>query len=433
MTMGIFFLIMAVLLLIGLPMAGVFSGLALLPKFFNPSFPYDVSAAVRSMINGLDSFVLLAVPLFMLSGMIMAQGGLSEKLFNFFAYFIGNRTAGFPCAVVATCMFYAAISGSSPATVSAVGAMTIPFLVRLGYDKTFATSIVTVAGGLGVIIPPSISYIIYASITNTSPSKLFIAGIVPGCIIGFSLMLYCYIYCRRNGEDKKRLAENYRAIRGKGFFRLLRESFWALMTPLIILGSIYGGIASPTEAAVISVVYGLFVCLFIYRSMKFRELGKVFVEGAKTYVNILFIIAAAAAFARCLTMLRYPQTISTTVLAAIDNKIVILLLMNLVMIICGMIIDNIPNIIILSPIFVPIAAGVGIDPIHLGIFMTVNLAVGMVTPPMGINLFVGSGMSKIPVLNLARACVPFLAAFLISLALITFIPSLSLWLPSLLS
>lgn len=170
----------------------------------------------------------------MVSGMIMARGGISKKLFNFFGYFIGNKTAGFPCAVVVTCMFYAAISGSSPATVSAVGSMTIPFLVAKGYDKIFATSIVTVAGGLGVIIPPSISYIVYASIANCSPSKLFIAGIIPGILIGVALMVYCYIYCKKHGEDKQKLQESYAKLHKDGLWKLFKDSFFALMTPVII-------------------------------------------------------------------------------------------------------------------------------------------------------------------------------------------------------
>ncbi|MDO4267513.1 MAG: TRAP transporter substrate-binding protein DctP [Eubacteriales bacterium] len=431
MGMGLFFGILALLLAIGMPVAGVFGSMALFPSMVDASFAYNAAAVVRSMFSGLDSFTLLAVPLFMVSGMIMAKGGLSERLFNFFAYFIGNKTAGFPCAVVVTCMFYAAISGSAPATVSAVGAMTIPFLVSMGYEKIFAAAIVTVAGGLGVIIPPSISYIVYSSATGASPSNLFIAGIIPGILIGFALMLYCWIYCKRHGEDKALLMEHYNSIRSKGFGQVFKESFWALLTPIIILGSIYGGIASPTEAAVISVVYGLFVCIFIYKTIPVTGLGNVFTEGAKTYVNILFVIAAATAFARCLTMLRYPQMISSAVLESVDNRIVILLIMNLIMLVCGMIIDNIPNIMILTPILLPIATAVGVDPIHFGIVMTVNLAIGMVTPPMGINLFVASGMTKIPMFKLARATVPFLAAFAISLAAITYIPQLSLALPSL--
>ncbi|MCC8025994.1 MAG: TRAP transporter large permease [Clostridium sp.] len=429
MAIGIFFLILAVLLVIAMPVGGVFGIMSILPSLANPSFSYGAADVARSMFAGMNSFTLLAVPMFMVSGMIMAEGGLSERLFNFFAYFIGNKTAGFPCAVIVTCMFYAAISGSSPATVSAVGAMTIPFLVSMGYEKIFATSIVTVAGGLGVIIPPSISYIVYSAAANASPSKLFTAGIMPGILIGLSLMVYSFYYCKKHGEDKEKLLANYKQIRSKGFLPLLKDSFWALLTPVIILGTIYSGVCSPTESAVISVFYGLFVCVFIYKSIKIKDLGKVFMSGAKTYVNILFVIAAATSFARCLTMLRYPQTISQSVLAVSDNKIVILLIMNVIMLVCGMIIDNIPNIMILTPILVPIATAVGVDPIHFGIIMTCNLAVGMVTPPMGINLFVASGMTKIPMLKLAKATVPFLIAFLISLMLIVFIPQISMFLP----
>lgn len=431
MTIGLFFILLAVLLAIALPVGGVFGLMAVLPNLMGTIkfAPVDV---VRAMFSGMNSFTLLAVPLFMVSGMIMAEGGLSKRLFDFFAYFIGNKRAGFPCAVVVTCMFYAAISGSSPATVSAVGAMTIPFLTNLGYDIVFATAIVTVAGGLGVIIPPSISYIVYAAAASASPSALFIAGIIPGVLIGVSLMVYCWIYCKRNGEDREKLLKNYQEIRSKGFLPLLKESFWALLTPVIILGCVYSGICSPTEAAVISVIYGLFVCLFVYKTIKFRDIGKVFVAGAKTYVNILFVIAAATAFARAMTLLRYPQTISKAVLAMTNNKFIILLLMNVIMLVCGMIIDNIPNIMILTPILLPIAKAVGIDPTHFGIVMTANLAIGMVTPPMGINLFVASGMTKIPMLKLAKACIPFLIAFIICLLLITFVEPLSLFLPSIL-
>ena len=433
MAIGVFFIILAILLVIAMPVGGVFGMMSLLPSLMHPDFSFAAADVARSMFAGMNSFTLLAVPLFMVSGMIMAEGGLSERLFNFFAYFIGNKTAGFPCAVVVTCMFYAAISGSSPATVSAVGAMTIPFLVNMGYETIFAAAIVTVAGGLGVIIPSSISYIVYSAAANSSPSRLFTAGIFPGILIGASLMLYCYYYCKKHGEDKEKLLANYKEIRAKGFLPLLKESFWALLTPVIILGTIYSGICSPTESAVISVFYGLFVCIFIYKTIKIQDLGHVFMEGAKTYVNILFVIAAATAFARCLTLLRYPQTISESVLAVSNSKVIILLIMNAIMLVCGMIIDNIPNIMILTPIMVPIATAVGVDPVHFGIIMTCNLAIGMVTPPMGINLFVAAGMTKIPMLKLARACVPFLIAFFISLMIITFVPALSMALPNAIS
>lgn len=429
MTIGLFFILLAIFLVISLPVGAVFGLMAMIPGMMG-TINYGAIDVVRAMFSGMNSFTLLAVPLFMVSGMIMAEGGISKQLFEFFGYFIGNKTAGFPCAVIVTCMFYAAISGSSPATVSAVGSMTIPFLVNMGYDIVFSAAIVTVAGALGVIIPPSISYIVYSAAANASPSALFIAGIIPGCLIGFSLMIYCYYYCKKHGEDKEKLQENYQKIREKGFLRLFKESFFALMTPVIILGCIYSGICSPTEAAVISVIYGFLVCLFAYKTIKIKDLPRIFMDGAKTYVNLLFVIAAASAFAKTMTMLKYPQSISKMVLSVTDNKIMVLLLMNLIMIVCGMIIDNIPNLMILTPIMLPIAKSLGVDPIHLGIFMTCNLAMGMVTPPMGINLFVACGMTKIPLLKLAKATIPLLIAFLICLALIVFIPGLSMWLPS---
>ena len=431
MTMGLFFSILAIILAIGTPVAVLFGGMSFLPSMLDSSFPYSMEYAIRSMLGGLDSFTLLAVPLFMLSGIIMAKGGISDKLFNFFAYFIGNKTAGFPIAVIGTCMFYGAISGSSPATVSAVGTMTIPFLVSMGYEKVFSTAMVTVAGGLGVIIPPSISYIVYAAAASTSPSQLFIGGIIPGVLIGLSLMVYAYIHCRIHGEDKELLLAKYKKIRAKGFLPLLKDSIWALITPVIILGSIYGGIASPTEAAAISVVYSLFVSLFVYRTFKICDLWSVFREGSRTYVTILFIIAAATAFGRVITLLRFPQEISSLLIGNISNAVVILILLNMILLVCGMILDNIPNIMILTPIFLPIAKSIGMDPIHFGIMLSANLAIGMVTPPMGINLYVASSMTDIPVLQISRATIPFLVAFFISLVLIAFVPQLSLYLPSL--
>ncbi|MDR2738324.1 MAG: TRAP transporter large permease subunit [Treponema sp.] len=377
MAIGIFFLIFCILMIIGLPVAVVFGGMTFLPSLMDPGFSYTIEAAIRSMVNGMDSFTLLAVPMFMLSGIIMARGGISEKLFNFFAYYVGNKTAGLPCAAILTCMFYAAISGSSPATVSAVGAMTIPFLVGLGYDKVFVTAIVTVAGGLGVIIPPSISYIVFSSITNASPSALFIGGIIPGILIGFCLMICAYIYCKKHGEDKEKLKATYGELHRKGFGLVFKESFFALLIPIIILGSIYGGIASPTEAAAISVIYALGISLLVYKTIKLKDLGPLIVEGVRTYVLILLIF--------------------------------------------GMVMDNIPNIMVLTPILMPVATSIGLHPVHFGIMLTANLAIGMVTPPMGINLYVANSMTGIPVLKIARTAIPFLISFFIALLFISFI------------
>ena len=432
MPVVVLFIIFVVLLVIAVPVSITLGITSVLPSVFDPSFTVGAKYLIRAMFGGLDSFPLLAVPMFVLSGIIMAKGGISKKLFDVFAYFLGKFTAGMPCAVIVTCLFYGAISGSAPATVAAVGSMTIPILSHLGYDLTFSTAIVAVAGGLGVIIPPSIPFIMYGMASGASVSDLFLAGIIPGLMIGALLMLYAIYHCKRYGEDKEKIHAEVQMLHDKGLLKVLKESFFALLSPVIILGCIYSGICSPTEAAVISVIYGFLVCILVYKSIKIREIPKIFLAGSKTYVNILFVIAAASAFARTMTLLKYPQSISKMVLSVTDNKILILLLMNLIMIVCGMIIDNIPNIMILTPIMLPIANALGINPVHLGIFMTCNLAMGMVTPPMGINLFVASGMTKIPLLNLAKATVPFLIAFLVCLALIVFVPGLSLWLPSIL-
>ncbi|MDY3618219.1 TRAP transporter large permease [Agathobaculum sp.] len=431
MSTGLFFAIFAVFLAAGIPVIGAFGGLAILPNLMNGAFPYSLDAAVRSMVGALDSFPLLAVPLFMLSGIIMALGGVSEKLFNFFAYFIGNKTAGFPCAVIVTCLFYGAISGSGPATTAAVGAMAIPFLTAMGYDALFATSLVAVSGGLGIIIPPSIPFIVFSSTAGVSTSTLFIAGVIPGLLIGACLMVYTYFYCRKHGEDKEKLRTNYAAIRSKGFLPLLKESIWALLTPVIILGSIYGGIASPTEAAVISVFYALIISLFVYNTITLKDIPNLLMETVKTYGPILFVIASAVAFSRVLTMLRIPQEISEGLLSVLSNKIVILLVVNLILLVAGMIMDALPNIMILTPILLPVMQAIGINPIHFGVFMIVNLAIGFVTPPMGINLYVASSMTKIPVTQIARMALPFIGAFLAALAMITFIPQISLFLTQL--
>ena len=429
MISAVLFVSFFIFLIMGIPI-GICLGLSSVCAILYSGTSLTIVAT--NMYSGISKFLLLAIPFFVLSGNIMAKAGISKRLIRFVNTCVGHRRGGIAIVCVIVACFFGAISGSGPATTAAVGSMCVPFLTDLGYEKKWSAGLIAVAGGLGVIIPPSISYIVYSAAANASPSALFIAGIIPGCLIGFFLMGYCWYYCKKNGEDKEKLQENYNKIREKGFLKLFKESFFALMTPVIILGCIYSGICSPTEAAVISVIYGFLVCILVYKSIKIREIPKIFLAGSKTYVNILFVIAAASAFARTMTLLKYPQSISKMVLSVTDNKILILLLMNLIMIVCGMIIDNIPNIMILTPIMLPIANALGINPVHLGIFMTCNLAMGMVTPPMGINLFVASGMTKIPLLNLAKATVPFLIAFLVCLALIVFVPGLSLWLPSIL-
>ena len=393
---------------------------------FDPSFTVGAKYLIRAMFGGLDSFPLLAVPMFVLSGIIMAKGGISKKLFDVFAYFLGKFTAGMPCAVIVTCLFYGAISGSAPATVAAVGSMTIPILTTLGYDITFSTAIVAVAGGLGVIIPPSIPFIMYGMASGASVSDLFLAGIIPGLMIGALLMVYAIYHCKRYGEDKEKIHSEVQMLHDKGLLKVLKESFFALLSPIIILGCIYTGVASPTEAAVISVFYALIISLFVYKSIKIHDIWPILVEAIRTFTPILFILAASTAFSRVLTLMQVPQTVSEFILNNFHSPVAILLIINIFLLIVGMVMDTTPAILILTPILLPIVEAIGMNPIQFGVIMVVNLAIGFVTPPIGVNLFVASSLTDVPVMQIAKKAMPMIAFFLVALLLFTFIPAISL-------
>ena len=428
MMTGVIFLIFFICLMIAIPISISLGIVSILPGILDSSFTVSAKYIVRSMFGGLDSFPLLAVPMFIFSGILMARGGISKRLFNVFSYFLGKFTAGIPCAVIVTCLFYGAISGSAPATVAAVGSMTIPFLCELGYDKKFATAIVAVAGGLGVIIPPSIPFIMYGTTTGESVSDLFVAGIVPGVIIAALLMIYSIVYCKKYGEDREKINKVTDELRKNGLVKLLKESFFALLSPVIILGCIYSGVASPTEAAVISVFYALILSIFVYKSIGIKKIFNVCVETIRTFAPILFILATSVAFSRVLTLMQVPQIISEWILNSFSNKVVILLVINLVLLVVGMVMDTTPAILILTPILLPIATAIGVNPVQFGVIMIVNVAIGFITPPIGINLFVASSLTDVPVMDIAKKSIPMIICFLIALLLFTFIPSISLML-----
>ena len=428
MMTGVIFLIFFICLMIAIPISISLGIVSILPGILDSSFTVSAKYIVRSMFGGLDSFPLLAVPMFIFSGILMARGGISKRLFNVFSYFLGKFTAGIPCAVIVTCLFYGAISGSAPATVAAVGSMTIPFLCELGYDKKFATAIVAVAGGLGVSIPPSIPFIMYGTTTGESVSDLFMAGIIPGVIIAALLMIYSIVYCNKYGEDREKINKVTGELRKNGLFKLLKESFFALLSPIIILGCIYSGVASPTEAAVISVFYALILSVFIYKSIEIKDIFDVCVETIRTFAPILFILATSVAFSRVLTLMQVPQIVSEWILTNFSNKITILLVINLVLLAVGMVMDTTPAILILTPILLPIVTAIGVNPIQFGVIMIVNLAIGFITPPIGINLFVASSLTDVPVMDIAKKSIPMIICFLIALLLFTFIPSISLML-----
>lgn len=419
-------LIFIILLALAVPIGLAVGITSILPSMMSESFTVSGTYILRSMVGGVNQTTLLAIPLFVLSGIIMARGSVSKKLFDVFAYFIGNRTAGIPCAVVITCLFFGAISGSAPATVAAVGSMTIPVMLEMGYDKKFSVALVAVSGGLGVIIPPSIPLILYAQASGVSVSDLFMAGVVPGFVIAFILMGYSILYCKVNGEDRQAIHRVVDQLHKRSFIKVLSGSIWALITPIIILGCIYSGITSPTEAAAIAVFYSLFISLFVYRTLKFSQLWGIFIDAVKTYGPILFILAASVAFSRILTLMQVPQALSEWITNDFTNLGIILLVINVIVLFVGMIMDTTPAIMIMTPILLPAATIFGVDPVHFGIIMVVNLAVGFVTPPIGVNLFVASSLSDVPVMHLARKAAPMIVLFLIALLLITFIPGISL-------
>ena len=426
MPVVLLFIIFVIGLVIAIPVSITLGITSVLPSVFDPSFTVGAKYLIRAMFGGLDSFPLLAVPMFVLSGIIMAKGGISRKLFDIFAYFLGNLTAGMPCAVIVTCLFYGAISGSAPATVAAVGSMTIPILTSLGYDLTFSTAIVAVAGGLGVIIPPSIPFIMYGMASGASVSDLFLAGIIPGLMIGGLLMFYAIFYCKRNGEDNTKIHAEVKRLHDKGLFKVVKESFFAILSPVIILGCIYSGIASPTEAAVISVFYALFISLFVYKSICIKDIWSILQEAVKTFSPILFILAASTAFSRVLTLMQVPQTVSEFISSNFQSPVLILFVINLFLLIVGMVMDTTPAILILTPILLPVVTNLGMDPVQFGVIMVVNLAIGFVTPPIGVNLFVASSLTDVPVMTIAKKAMPMIVYFLAALLLITFIPTLSL-------
>lgn len=423
---GVIFAVFGLCLVIAVPIGVAMALGAMAPLALGAASASSITQLIRNTFSGADTTPIIAVPLFILAGVIMAEGGISKKLFNVFAYFIGKMTGGLPCAAIMTCLFYGAISGSGPATTAAVGAMVIPFLVDLGYDKTFCAGMVATAGGLGVIIPPSIPFVLYSLATGVSTSALFMAGVIPGIFIGVCLMIYAVWYSKRNGEDKALVHAKVDELRSEGLLKLLKDSFWALLSPIIVLGGIYGGIVTPTEAACISVFYSAIVSIFIYKNVSIKNIPAFLKSSVKTYAPLCFVLAFATAFGRTLALVKAPQLISDFVLNNIQSANMFIFIVVAIFYFLGMVMDTGPAIVIMAPILLPIATAMGVDPVHFGVIMVVNLAVGLATPPFGLDLFVAGTLTGIEPMGVAKKAMPFIIAFSIALIVIAYVPVLSL-------
>ena len=395
-----------------------------------PIFLMDKGGSIVQILNntfsGANSTPILAVPLFILGGVIMAEGGISKRLFNVFAYFVGRFPGGVPCAVILTCLFYGAISGSGPATTAAVGAMCVPFMISLGYDRKWSAGLVAVAGGLGVIIPPSIPFVLYSLATGVSTGDLFIGGIFPGILIGLFLMAYAVFYCMRKGEDRALINAKMAELKSRGFLHLFIESLPALLCPIVVLGGIYAGFVSPTEAACISVFYALIVSLFVYKSIQFRDLLPMLRSAVKTYAGLAFVLAFATAFGRVLSLTKATSAVTNFITTYFHSGWTVLTVLVIIFLLLGMVMDTGPAIIILAPVLLPAVEALGVNEVHFGVILVCCLSIGLATPPFGLDLFVAGNLSDEPPMAVAKKALPFMLAFLMALLLITYIPWFSL-------
>ncbi|MFA1605186.1 TRAP transporter large permease [Alcaligenes faecalis] len=375
----------------------------------------------QQLYAALDKYPLVAVPFFILAGNLMESGGMSNRMVEFAKSLVGGVQGGLACSCVLTCMIFAAVAGSSVATTFAVGAILIPAMVRHGYPAPFAASLQASAAELGVIIPPSIPMILFAVSTDTSVGELFVAGIGPGLLIGGALMIYVWLYARRHGlglqDGVGRLSV------GTAF----RQAWLALLMPVIILGGIYGGIFTPTEASAVAVVYALIVSMFIYRSVKWGDLSKVLHRSVVSTAVIMFIIANAGVFGFLLNRTGIPAAMGIWLGELFSSPMMFLLGMNVALFVVGMFVETSASIVVLAPLLLPVAVQFGIDPAHFGIIMVVNLALGMVTPPFGVNLFAACSVAGISLEKLIRPLLPFVVVILACLMLISYVPEVSLW------
>lgn len=420
-TSIVLFVILFLLLLTSTPISIALGLTTLFYIFYFTTLP--MTQISETLYNGVNSFPLMAIPFFILAANLMTHGGISRRLVAAANAVVGNFRGGLGMTAVLACTFFAAISGSSAATVVAVGTLLIPGMIKAGYDRKFSTGLIATSGGLGILIPPSVPLIVYGIVTETSIGDLFLAGILPGLLTGVLLLIMVVILSRRRNLGAETLP-----MSGAERIRAIRDAVLGILLPVLVLGGIYGGIFTPTEAAAVAVLYAFLVSMFVYREIGFSDLTTIVVRSARMSAMVMFIIANAILFTFVLSLERIPAQVAELFIAMDLRPWVFLLLINVLFLVVGMFMDSIGAILILAPILYPIAVNLGVDPVHFGIIFIMNFEIGAITPPLGINLFVASGISRLSALQVARAAIPWACVLLVALLLVTYIPDIALFL-----
>ncbi len=431
-TLLVLFGALTVMLAVGVPVGFAIGGATMLSLFFCS----DQSLIIAGQYNysGIFSFTVMAIPFFMLAGTAMSTGGIAKRIVNFVSSLVGFITGGLGAITILACMFFGALCGSGMATTAAIGGMMIPQMKERGYNLPYAATLVCFGGTVGPIIPPSLSFVLYGATTKVPVPTLFLAGILPGILMGIGFLFTNYFMCRSMGQDlairttaeKVSIGQAMRT-RGKLVWGTFRDGFWALLSPVIILGGIYSGMFTPTEAACISVVYSLFVSVFIYKELDWKGVYKTFLAASVINGVTSFLLGYSTVFSTFMTFERVPQAISEFLMTVTDSPVILLLIINAILLVVGCFLDTVPAVIVMAPMLLPTIVHFGINPVHFGVIMCVNLAFGLCTPPYGCNLFVGAAVAKIGMESMFKYIIPFFLVSLVVLTIITYVPAISLF------
>ena len=417
------FVLLVVLMLTGMPIS-IALGLTVLSFLFTMT-DVPVQAVALKLFTGIEKFEIMAIPFFILAGNFLTHGGVARRMIDFATSMVGHWHGGLALSGVLACALFAAVSGSSPATVVAIGSILLPAMLKQGYPKSFGAGVVTTSGALGILIPPSIVMVMYSVSTNTSVGKLFMAGVIPGLLLAFLLGLTTWVLARK--KNYPRLPRASFAERWRAFQR----SVWGLLLIVVVIGGIYSGMFTPTEAAAVSAVYAFVIAVFVYKDLNFRQVPKVLLDSAAMSAMLLYIITNAVLFSFLMTSEGIPQAMAGGIMDMGLGMVGFLLVVNLLLLLAGNVMEPSSIVLIMAPILFPVAIALGVDPVHFGIIMVVNMEIGMCHPPVGLNLYVASGITKMGITELTIAVLPWLMTMVGFLLLITYVPQISLWLPRL--